>query len=73
MIILATSLILVTSQYDKGYDKGYKAGYCYNTPNCIEPISPIVPIPRMNESSDSYQDGYNRGFTDGKKKKKEDN
>ena len=50
------------SAYDKGFDEGYKKGYCYEKLSCIPPIPPIAPIPKIGESSSSYQDGYNRGF-----------
>lgn len=59
------------NKYSTGYSDGYKQGYCYEDFNCIPPISPITPIPRINESSTSYRDGYNRGFEDGRNKKRE--
>jgi len=67
LIAIAVSLMMtVSTQFNIGYDRGYKAGYCYQQPTCIEPISPIAPIPNMNESADSYTDGYNRGFVNGR-------
>ncbi len=52
--------------YDKGFKVGYAKGYCYNQGvGCISPNPPITPIPKIGESSESYQDGYNRGFQTG--------
>lgn len=48
-----------------GYQFGFKEGYCYQT-DCIAPIPPICPLPNINESNDSYKDGYLRGFLDGR-------
>lgn len=48
-----------------GFEIGYKNGFCYNDFGCIPPIAPIPPIPSLNESSSSFQDGYNRGFQTG--------
>ncbi len=56
------------SQYEKGFAKGYKIGYCYQKVDCVEPVTPIAPVPNYNESSTSYQDGYNIGFLTGKSK-----
>jgi len=53
------------SDYSRGFQNGYKVGYCYNDYGCIPPIPPITPIPRIGESQDNYQDGYNRGFKQG--------
>jgi hypothetical protein len=45
---------------------GYQKGYCYSQGyGCISPIPPITPLPNVYENSNSYTDGYNRGFTDG--------
>jgi hypothetical protein len=50
------------SNYAEGFKEGYKNGYCYEKHNCVGPIAPPAPIPSIGENSDSYQDGYNRGF-----------
>jgi len=55
------------NQFSLGYKNGFKAGYCYNKGvGCIAPIPPIPPIPNLNESLYNFQDGYNRGFIDGR-------
>jgi len=53
------------SDFCKGYQAGYKRGWCSGQSyGCIPPIPPICPIPNIGEST--YQDGYDRGFGDGK-------
>jgi hypothetical protein len=55
------------NNFSLGYNNGFKAGYCYNKGvGCIAPIPPITPIPNLNESLYNFQDGYNRGFIDGR-------
>ncbi|MDB5015616.1 MAG: hypothetical protein JWQ84_448, partial [Mucilaginibacter sp.] len=62
------------NNYSDGFSKGYKNGYCYGTEfeGCIAPIPPIPPIPSNGESPDSYQDGYNEGFSMGLQDQKKD-
>lgn len=58
-----TATILSQTNFNKGFDVGYKKGYCQDQGiGCIEPNPPIAPIPKIGESSDNFQDGYNRGF-----------
>lgn len=75
-IILTTSILLfsicamsqIKSNYAKGFEVGFKEGYCYNNGSsydCWAPITPLAPLPRINERQDSYTDGYNRGFQHG--------
>ncbi len=46
-----------------GFNDGYKKGYCQDKGiGCLAPIPPIPPIPEIGENSNSYQDGYNKGF-----------
>lgn len=54
----------VKSDYALGFEIGFKEGYCYNrtTYNCLAPMTPLAPMPRINESKDNYTEGYNRGF-----------
>lgn len=56
-----------STPFAKGFDKGFKEGYCYNhsTVDCLTPLTPLTPLPRLNESQDSYSNGYNRGFQTG--------
>lgn len=58
LLVIAISSI-AQSKYADGFKEGYKKGYCYEQQNCVAP-----PVPALNvgEKSDSYQDGYNRGF-----------
>lgn len=48
--------------FNRGFNIGYKEGYCHNETVCTPPIPPMAPMPTIHESSNSYQDGYNRGF-----------
>jgi len=60
--------LIVYSQngFSNGYKQGFPIGYCYYAGmGCIPPITPIVPMPSIGESSSSYNDGYNRGLLDG--------
>lgn len=53
--------------FNDGYSNGYKEGYCFGkSVGCIAPVTPIAPIPPIGKNT--YQDGYNIGFTDGKAK-----
>lgn len=54
----------VKSNYERGFEIGFKEGYCYNrtTIDCFTPMTPLPPMPRINESKDNYTEGYNRGF-----------
>lgn len=54
----------IKSNYEKGFEIGFKEGYCYNrtTVDCFTPMTPLAPMPRINESKDNYTEGYNRGF-----------
>lgn len=61
--IFIASTILAQTNFTKGFNDGYKKGYCQDQGiGCIEPIPPIAPIPKIEENSNSYTDGYNRGF-----------
>ena len=62
--ILFTNLIFAQSNFDRGFEVGYKKGFCQDQGiSCIEPVTPVSPVPGVNESYNSYTDGYNRGFT----------
>ena len=62
-VALIASPIASANGFCEGFEEGYKAGYCYQKSFCIAPITPICPLPRINEVS--FQDGYNRGFLTG--------
>ncbi len=66
------------TNFAKGFKDGFKKGYCYGNQgvDCFYPTPPMAPLPGMNENENSYQDGYNRGFTVGSdlfKSQKQDN
>jgi tetratricopeptide (TPR) repeat protein len=66
-VFFISNLLLAQNKFNEGFEAGYKNGYCLNStiPGCIPPANPIPPIPGVNESINSYQDGYNRGFERG--------
>lgn len=71
--ILFLTSIYSQNKFSKGFEVGYSSGYCYDKGiGCLAPIPPISPIPKIGESSDSYIDGYNRGFIMGVNKQRED-
>jgi len=54
------------TNFSIGFDKGFKEGFCYNKgQDCLSPLPPLAPLPRITESKDSFWDGYNRGFQTG--------
>ena len=57
--------VAFASDFCDGYQEGYKEGYCYGKNACIEPLAPLCPLPNVGDST--YQDGYNRGFVDGRR------
>lgn len=57
------------NSFSTGYREGFPIGYCYYAGlGCLAPLTPMVPMPEIGESSNSYIDGYNRGLLDGIKK-----
>lgn len=67
--------VLAQSNFDNGFKAGFKNGYCYSNQTsgtCYPPLPPSPPLPQINESSDSYKDGYNRGFLYGTAQRKDD-
>jgi hypothetical protein len=64
------------SDFDVGFKEGFKNGYCYSNQSsvyCNVPMTPLAPLPQINESKFSFQDGYNRGFLYGQDRRKQDN
>jgi len=73
IIFLYPLLCFSQANFSKGYEVGFVEGYCYQSKQngnigCIEPIIPISPLSDISrgESESNYQDGYHRGFEDGK-------
>jgi len=65
-IMGATLFAQAQTNYDKGYKDGFAKAYCYNQSiNCIPKAPVFVPLPRVQESSSSYQNGYDRGYAEG--------
>jgi len=64
LLLLITQISFAQTPFNKGYDAGFKAGYCYQESFCSPPMPPSAPLPKLNETT--YQDGYNRGFSDGR-------
>lgn len=63
IFLLISNIIFCQSNFNNGFNDGYKKGYCQDKGiGCLAPIPPIPPIPEIGENSNSYQDGYNRGF-----------
>ena len=54
------------SEFDEGFEEGHCEGWKdVKGEMTICPISPIPPLPKINQSSDSWRDGYNTGFKRG--------
>ena len=63
ILFISANLLFAQTDFTNGFNEGYKKGYCHDQGiGCIEPIPPISALPKIGESSDSYTDGYNRGF-----------
>jgi hypothetical protein len=64
------------TNFDIGFKEGFKNGYCYSNNQsgyyCNPPLPPLPPLPQISESSNSYQDGYNRGFLYGQSQRRND-
>jgi|26BtaG_2_1085354.scaffolds.fasta_scaffold02275_3 hypothetical protein len=62
--IFSETLAQIKSNYARGFEIGFAEGYCYNrqTVDCFRPITPLSPLPRVNENRENYTEGYNRGF-----------
>lgn len=64
------------SNFNIGFKDGFKNGYCYSNNQssyyCMPPLPPLPPLPQINESRNSYQDGYNQGMWFGQNQRKKD-
>ena len=61
-----TSLTSVNNIYTE-FNKGWAEGFCEGWKDVkgdysLCPLTPLAPLPKINERSDSFRDGYNRGF-----------
>lgn len=65
-LIFFLNLGYAQTRFNQGYSIGYAEGYCYQKANCISPNEPNPPNPSISENDESYTDGYNRGFSDGR-------
>lgn len=68
-LAVLTSTVLyavnIEPDFEAVWSKGYVDGYCYDVEFCIEPIAPIAPLPRLQDTT--YTIIYNRGFLAGRK------
>ena len=62
-ILLGIFCLSSNTDFCSGWNDGYSAGYCYEEDFCIPPILPICPVPFVGK--DTYEDGFERGFTEG--------
>jgi hypothetical protein len=46
-----------------GFELGFKRGYCYQQYACLEPLTPLCPLPKLGESG--FEDGFKRGMLEG--------
>ena len=60
IIVILIISAYASSPFCEGFKAGYKAGYCYGQYSCMEPMTPMCPMPNMGE--ETWMDGYNRGF-----------
>jgi hypothetical protein len=67
LLLLAITLSTGESDFCDGFKKGYKNGYCFEQELCLAPLTPLCPLPKLNQ--DSYQNGYDVGFVKGKEAK----
>lgn len=76
-LVLIGSNTFAQTNFDIGFKAGFVKGYCYAPANtsppvgiCVPPLPPVPPLPGINEQSDNYQDGYNRGFIYGQARRR---
>lgn len=63
MIALILSLVLAGSaDYCSGYRQGFTAAYCAGHQFCRS-----APVPACPADDGSWQDGYDRGYSDGER------
>jgi hypothetical protein len=66
MMALIFALVLAASPgpFCAGYRQGFTAAYCQNHPFCRS--APVPSCPSADDSA-TWQDGYDRGYTDGER------
>lgn len=52
--------------YCQGFETGFYDGFCYTQAPCYEPVVPVCPTPYNPDFN--YMDGYQRGFSQGRRK-----
>ena len=58
-----TSIYNNESDFNEGWEEGFCEGWKDEKGNyAICPITPLPPLPKIDESRNSWRDGYNRGF-----------
>ena len=73
-LVVTFLLLFATASTDfcDGWKEGYKEGWCFDVNfGCMPPPPPLCPLPDVGR--DTYKDGYNRGFLQGKKDKENGN
>ncbi|ELY2018515.1 hypothetical protein SL053_002444 [Flavobacterium psychrophilum] len=66
-LIIANLICLFSysqTQWQQGFEKGFSTGFCYNKIGCTSPTPPVGYL-NVGESTSSYNDGYNNGFSVG--------
>lgn len=64
LAFMGSGMASADTPFCSGYEAGYARGWCSGQYGCMAPLPPMCPMPNMGE--DGYQDGYDRGFTDGR-------
>jgi hypothetical protein len=76
VMLISNFVAFGQSNFNIGFKEGFKNGYCYSNNQsgyyCNPPLPPLPPLPQISERSNSYQDGYNRGFLYGQSQRRND-
>ncbi len=76
VILMFNCIAKAQTNFNIGFKEGFKNGYCYSNNQssyyCTPPLPPLPPLPQINESRNSYQDGYNQGMWYGQNQRKKD-
>jgi hypothetical protein len=65
-----TELIKIEMSDKSEFDQGFEDGHCEGWKDVkgeysVCPVTPVAPVPKVSQRSDSYKDGYNTGFKRG--------